>query len=192
MGRFIDFFAYFCKMKPIFLIGYMCSGKTTLGRALESRAGVTYIDLDDLIVEEQGMSVSEIFARMGEVEFRRLESEALARVALLDNVVVGCGGGTACRAANMELMNSRGVTVWLEASRDRLLRRLLEGRAGRPLIASLPDHEVERVMERDLERRREHYEKAGNRFDSSLLETADEVAATADLFIKKFNLPAKI
>ncbi|MDE5786362.1 MAG: shikimate kinase [Duncaniella sp.] len=179
-------------MKPIFLIGYMCSGKTTLGRALERVADVTYIDLDDLIVEEQGMSVSEIFARRGEEEFRRLEGDALARVAVRENVVVGCGGGTACLPANMELMNSCGTTVLLEACRERLLSRLLEGRARRPLIASLADDEVERAMERDLERRRVHYEKARNRFDSSLLETPAEVSSTVELFISKFNIPRKI
>ncbi|MDE6580964.1 MAG: shikimate kinase [Duncaniella sp.] len=179
-------------MKPIFLIGYMCSGKTTLGRALEQVADVTYIDLDDMIVEEQGMSVSDIFASRGEEVFRSLEADALARIARLENVVVGCGGGTACRTANMELMNGCGTTVLLEACRDRLLRRLLEGRAGRPLIASLSDAEVERAMERGLAQRKVHYERARCRFDSSLLETPDEVAATVELFIKKFNIPQKI
>ncbi|MDE6483782.1 MAG: shikimate kinase [Duncaniella sp.] len=179
-------------MKPIFLIGYMCSGKTTLGRALEQVADVTYIDLDDMIVEEQGMSVSEIFTARGEDVFRSLEADALARVARLENVVVGCGGGTACNPANMELMNGCGTTVLLEARRDRLLVRLLEGRARRPLIASLTDEEVERAMERGLAQRKVHYERAANRFDSSLLETPDEVAGTVELFIKKFNLQRKI
>lgn len=179
-------------MKPIFLIGYMCSGKTTLGRALERVADVTYIDLDDLIVEEQGMSVSDIFARHGEEEFRRLETDALVSVARRENVVVGCGGGTACRPANMELMDSCGTTVLLEACHERLLRRLLEGRSGRPLIATLTDAEVERAMERDLGRRKEHYEKAAYRFDSSLLETPAEVASTVEQFISKFNIPRKI
>lgn len=179
-------------MKPIFLIGYMCSGKTTLGRALEGVADVAYIDLDDLIVKAQGLSVGEIFACRGEEAFRRLEAEALERVVGLENVVVGCGGGTACREANMALMNGSGTTVWLEASRDRLLARLLEGRGKRPLIASLSDDEVARRMERDLELRRVHYEKARHRFDSSRLETPSEVAATVELFIEKFNLPRKI
>ncbi len=175
-------------MNVIFLIGYMCSGKTTLGRALGKVAAVDYIDLDELIEREQGMSVGEIFASRGEDAFRRLEAEALARVARMDNVIVGCGGGTACREENMALMEEAGVTVLLEADRERMISRLLEGRRKRPRIASLTDEEIVRLMERDLESRRVYYERAKERFDSSLLETPAEVAGSVERFIDKFNL----
>lgn len=185
---FFEFFDYFCKMNVIFLIGYMCSGKTTLGRALSEAAAVDYVDLDELIEREQGMSVGEIFASRGEETFRALETDALARVARRDNVIVGCGGGTACREENMALMESSGITVLLEASRDRMIQRLLEGRHKRPRIASLTDGEIVELMEHDLERRRVYYERARERFDSSLLETPAEVAGSVKRFMDKFNL----
>lgn len=106
-------------MPPIFLIGYMGSGKTTLGRGVESRAHVSFIDLDDYIEEREGMTVSEIFKARGETGFRKAERECLAELAAKDNLLVACGGGTPCFFDNMEVMNSSGTTVWLDASVDK-------------------------------------------------------------------------
>ena len=178
-------------MPPIFLIGYMASGKTTLGRALAERHGARFADLDELIEQRAGMSVKEIFAAEGESGFRRRERAMLEELAAKGrdgggHTVIACGGGTPCQPGNMELMNAAGVTVWLEASGERLRNRLLEGRATRPLIASLSDDELIEFAARQLEARRPHYSAAAHRFDSSLLETPDEVAATALEFFNRF------
>ncbi|MCM1520439.1 MAG: shikimate kinase [Lachnoclostridium sp.] len=178
-------------MKPIFLIGYMCAGKTTLGRALAQAADITYIDLDDYVTSSAGMSVTEIFATYGEEHFRRLESEALVKVAGLENVVIGCGGGTPLRSSNMELMNRRGRTVHLIADNERLLTRLLEGRHKRPLIADLDDKQIHERMLRGLAERRHFYALAAETFDSTFLENESEIARTVDKFINTFNLPRR-
>ncbi|MED9996215.1 MAG: shikimate kinase, partial [Paludibacteraceae bacterium] len=83
--------------KRIFLVGYMCAGKTTIGMALAQKLGYRFIDLDQYIEQQQGKSVSAIFAQNGEAYFRKLESQALTDMFLLNNVVVATGGGTPCQ-----------------------------------------------------------------------------------------------
>ncbi|MDE6370597.1 MAG: AAA family ATPase [Duncaniella sp.] len=176
-------------MKVIYLIGYMGSGKTTLGRAVAARTGMPFIDLDDYIEEHEKCSIRDIFARHGEDYFRALEREALERLASGGDAdggltLVACGGGTPCFGDNMDVMNRRGVTVFLDAPHESLLRRLKEGRAMRPLIAALDDEELDRFIRSQMEWRRPHYGKARLSMDSSRLESPDEVAASVDEFLK--------
>ncbi len=175
-------------MKQIFLIGYMCSGKTTLGRALGDMTGRAFVDLDDLIEERAGCTVKEIFASEGEDAFRRREREALAVAASAPGgAIIACGGGTPCFGDNMDFMNSCGTTVHLIVSdRGRLLNRLREGKAKRPLIASLADGEIEDFITRQMAAREPHYVRAMASFDTSRLEDEAEVAETAGKFIHQF------
>ena len=85
-------------MKPVFLIGYMGCGKTTLGEVLARQMDVRYLDLDDYIEQQHGMSIVDIFADIGENGFRDLETDALREVAVMTDVIVGCGGGTPATA----------------------------------------------------------------------------------------------
>jgi shikimate kinase len=98
-------------MKPVFLIGYMGCGKTTLGEVLARQMGVPFIDLDEYIEHQQGMTIVEIFASDGEARFRELETAALRDVAAAGGAIVACGGGTPCHGDNMALMNQTGITV---------------------------------------------------------------------------------
>ncbi len=83
-------------MTRIFLIGYMGSGKTTLGRAYAKEMGLTFIDLDWYIEERFHTSVQKLFAQRGEEDFRRIEQKMLHEVADFEDVVIACGGGTPC------------------------------------------------------------------------------------------------
>lgn len=165
----------------------MASGKTTLGRAVSRDAGIDFIDLDDYIVEREGLSVSELFAH-GEDVFRDAERRALR--SLLEPgrpaALIACGGGTPCFGDNMELMNSSGVTVLLEADHDILLNRLKLFRAQRPLLRDLDDRALTDFVERSMASRRQHYEKASARFDSSRLENEAEIAESSRRFINTF------
>lgn len=150
-----------------------------------------FIDLDEWIEGEAGLTVREIFASEGEAGFRTREREALLTLALHASasqapVVVACGGGTPCFGDNMAMMNRTGLTVLLTASRDRLMRRLREGKASRPLIASLSDAEIEAFADAQLEARSEFYSRAHATFDSSRLENAEEIEATVNEFSKRF------
>lgn len=174
-------------MRPIFLIGFMCSGKTTLGRALASRTGMRFIDLDNLIEEEQGMSVKDIFASRGEDEFRRLEADVLDRVSAMQDVIIACGGGTPCQPGAMQLMNDRGLTIKLVPDNTRLVRRLMYGRHKRPLLAGIATKgEMLEFAARKIEERAQWYDLARYTFDSSMLETPMEIAITVDEFINEF------
>ena len=168
-------------MTPIFLIGYMGCGKTTLGEELAKQMGLHYIDLDDYIEDRQGMTITEIFDEMGEGHFRELEADALRDVAAMTDVIVGCGGGTPCHGDNMALMNRSGVTVWLTTSPERITARLLlpDQKAKRPKVANLPDEAVLSLVEKELEARTPYYAQAQLQFDSTDIETAEETIRTA-------------
>lgn len=165
----------------------MCSGKTTLGRALGIHLGVDFYDLDHEIEREAGMSVKEIFDRFGESGFRQRESQALERVAAIGDCIVACGGGTPCRPGAMEMMNSVGITVRLVPETRRHVRRLMSGRHKRPLIASIGNaKEMKDFLDFTEAKREPHYGKAQYRFDSTYLETPEEIQSTVDKFIRQF------
>ena len=161
-------------MKPIFLMGYMGCGKSTLGRALADELGVQFIDLDAYIEERYHKKVSEIFAEMGEQDFRQMERRMLEEVAECSDVVVACGGGTPCYFDNVALMNSRGLTVYLSVSIERLTERLTrpKAKAKRPLIAQKSDEEIRQFIIDARAKRDPFYSQAALRFDSTDIETA--------------------
>lgn len=178
---------------PIFLIGFPGCGKTTLGRALASAGAARFLDLDDEIERRAAMSVTEIFRRLGESRFRQLEADTLADICRhsddgAQQLVVACGGGTPCRPGAMEAMKAAGTVVWLKASRQRLLQRLIEGRHKRPKIADLDDGAIARYLDDTGRERSHHYSLADRCFDSSLLDTPAEIDLTVADFINQFNL----
>lgn len=173
----------------IFLIGYMASGKTTLGRALAASTKMRFVDLDEYIEAEAGKTITQIFAEDGEAHFRHLESIALKQLTATgdDGIIVACGGGTPCFGDNMDLMNQSGTTVWLTAPAEVIIRRLVAERASRPLVAKLSDGgDLERFVIENLNRRTPHYSRSIGRFDSSRLECEDEINDSVRLFINKF------
>ncbi len=168
-------------MKPVFLIGYMGCGKTTLGEALARCMKLRYVDLDEYIEGQQGMTVVEIFDKMGENRFRELEVEALSEVAAMTDIIVGCGGGTPCHGDNMALMNRAGTTVWLTTSPERITARLLlpEQKCKRPKINTLPPEQVLPLVCQELQARTPYYSLAQLQFDSTDIETGPATARTA-------------
>lgn len=168
-------------MKPVFLIGYMGCGKTTLGEALARELNVPYIDLDERVEAMCGMAVVSIFREMGEEQFRVMESKALRHVSSMTDVVVGCGGGTPCHGNNMDLMNAAGTTVWLTTSPERITARLLlpEQKSKRPKFRDLPDEAILPLVKSELEDRTPYYSAAQVQFDSTDIETAEATTMTA-------------
>ena len=168
-------------MRPVFLIGYMGCGKTTLGEELARQMDLPYIDLDHYIEQQQGFAIVDLFAMAGESRFRELEAKALREVAKKDGVIVGCGGGTPCHGDNMSVMNGAGITVWLMTSPERITQRLLlpEQKSIRPKIKNLPDEDVLPLVERELQARAPYYAQAQIRFDSTDIETGPDTERTA-------------
>ena len=108
----------------IFLIGYRCTGKTTVGRALAERLGMEFIDADDYLVAKAGKTIKQIFADDGEKAFRDLEEQCLVEIAGRDNQVIAAGGGAVLRRSNVECMKRAGTVVLLEADADTIYRRI--------------------------------------------------------------------
>ncbi len=183
------FITFVAKMKPIFLIGYMGCGKSTLGRNLSRLTGLRFIDLDNYIETRFHARVKDIFAERGETGFRLLEQKMLREVGEFCDVIVACGGGTPCFFDNMEYMNGAGTTVLLDTSLDKLHTRLMRGRHKRPLIADKGDEELREFIVKALAERMPHYSKAAHRFKSDMLESEAEADDTARRFIALFNLP---
>jgi shikimate kinase len=120
----------------VYLVGFMGSGKTTIGSALADELGWTFCDLDDDIEATAGARIVDIFERRGEVEFRRLEHEALdQRVRAAKHgqpMVVALGGGTFAQEKNASLLKDQGITIWLDAPFE-LVRERVAPQSHRPL-----------------------------------------------------------
>lgn len=171
-------------MRPVFLIGFMGSGKTTLARAVSKATGRQFIDLDFYVENRFRKSVREIFATEGEERFRELEARMLREVGEFEDVVVACGGGTPCFNDNMAYMNSRGTTVFLDATDECLHRRLMKGKHKRPLLADKNSDEITVAIREGMARRRPYYRQSTFIFESDLLENADEIAASVSRFLE--------
>ena len=120
----------------IFLVGFMGSGKTTVGRALAEELGWNFVDLDEDIEKREGMTIGEIFDTRGEAAFREAETAALReRIRAIERgkpCVVALGGGAFLGSENFEMISSNGVSVWLDCPFSTVERRLA-GYAHRPL-----------------------------------------------------------
>lgn len=173
--------------RQLFLIGFMGAGKTTLGRALEARLpGWRYIDLDEEIERQAGMSVSKIFSLYGENQFRRMEQKALEALLETPQTIIGCGGGTPCFFDNMERMNRAGTTILLRARNSTILRRLLEARDSRPKLRGFSSGEIEDYIISAQAQRAPFYNQSRYTFPSDLLENAAEIEASCRMFIRRF------
>lgn len=119
---------------PIFIIGFMGAGKTTVGRALASKLNWNFIDLDNIIEAQAGKKIQEIFAESGEGVFRSLEREALRSCCNSPRTVVALGGGAFLSEANRAQVQRAGKTVWLDCAFDLCLARI-DGDLSRPLAS---------------------------------------------------------
>lgn len=144
-----------------FLIGYMGSGKSYQGRLLAEKRGVRFIDLDAYIAEQEQKTISELFAESGENAFRILESRYLRQVCENDdNFVLSTGGGTPCYNGNMEYMNRRGHTIFLDIPVETLIQRLIKNKHQRPLISRMTDMEIGEYVPKHLNERLVFYRQA--------------------------------
>ena len=133
-------------MKRVYLVGFMGSGKSTVGRLVADRLGWEFVDLDETIEADVGRSVQEIFSESGERRFREIESDALRRVQEGSPCVVACGGGTYVDSKNRDFIDQSGIAVYLEASLEIIMERVdVDGT--RPLF-STPERTAELYQER--------------------------------------------
>jgi len=144
----------------IFLIGFMGSGKSTLGKRLAKKMSWEFTDMDNVLEEQEGMTVAQIFEEKGEAYFREAESFLLQSLDSSINRVVATGGGTPCHKNNMEVMNEKGVTVYLRMHECSLACRLEKARAVRPLIENLEASQLREFIRLKLDEREPFYNQA--------------------------------
>jgi shikimate kinase len=144
----------------IFLVGYMGSGKSTLGKKLAHNLELDFIDLDSYIEKEEGRTIAAIFDEDGEDYFRKLERVYLHRIIDNDDVVISTGGGTPCYFDNMEQMNDYGKTVYINMHPKALIPRLQSSAQLRPLIKGLEGVELLDYIYKTLRDREFYYKKS--------------------------------
>jgi shikimate kinase len=146
----------------VVLVGYMGSGKSTVGRLIAHQLGIPFLDLDDLIEDQTGLSVTDLFAQKGVVYFRKLEQSLLSTV-LTERpaFVLSTGGGTPSFGGNMErILSEADQVIYLQMSVLGLVGRLIQEKSTRPLIAHLTDEELPEFIGKHLFERMPYYAKA--------------------------------
>jgi shikimate kinase len=134
----------------IALIGFMATGKTTVGKALVEYLGATYsfIETDQIVIERVGKTIPKIFAEDGEKKFREYEISACKEVSRLKNVIISCGGGVVLNKVNIENLRKNCYFILLNASIQEIyIRALKDGKENRPVINKVdPKLEIENVL----------------------------------------------
>lgn len=146
------------KEQHIFLIGFMGSGKSTIGKLLAERLNLPFIDSDKEIEKTAGKTINEIFSEEGEEVFRGMEMNFLTQLKSTKPSVVAVGGGLAANEGSLELMHEIGLVIYLNTSLLTLIKRLKEEKHLRPLLKNLSDSEFHPFIE-DLLSKRVHFYK---------------------------------
>lgn len=149
----------------IVLIGFMGVGKTSLGRLLAARLGRPFVDLDEKIESDAGMTIPEIFERHGESYFRELEKIAVRETAARKNIVIATGGGTVKDAENVRLLKSSGVLICLTTDPKEILRRT-ERKGERPVLDGGGEERLSTIVKL-LEERQQFYAQADYQVDTT-------------------------
>lgn len=144
----------------IFLIGFMGSGKSTLGLKLARIMEYDFVDMDQLIEETAGMTIPRIFSEHGEEIFRKWEHDILAELCERQNIVVSTGGGAPCHHDLIRVMNTHGATLYIKLTPQVLKERLLHSKTERPLIEGKSESELLDFITRLLEQREPYYSQA--------------------------------
>jgi shikimate kinase len=158
----------------IFLVGFMGSGKTTLGKQLANKLDKQFFDLDAEIEAIEKSEVSVIFDKKGENYFRKIETEVLIKlISNNDNFVISLGGGTPCFNDNMKLINLAGTSIYLKYNSEILANRLVNNKTERPLIKNLSEGEVKAFVNHKLNERELFYEQSNHVLEGSNLSVED-------------------
>lgn len=165
-----------CPRENIVLVGFMGSGKSSIGKRVAKQLGFQFIDTDQIIIDRTGMQISDIFSQEGEQAFRELESSALVSIGHLKRCVIATGGGAVLRDKNRALLRNIGFVIELTASEDVIYERVARN-TKRPLLQTENPRET---LHQLLETRRPLYEDAAQ----FILDTTHlDHAAAADAII---------
>ena len=149
----------------VILIGFMGTGKTSLGKLLATKLGRTFIDLDQKIEKDSGMTITEIFEKHGESYFRELEKQAVHKVTMKKNLVIATGGGTVKDAENLKLLKDSGVVICLTTEPEEIFNRT-ERRGERPVLDNGGEERLA-TIKKLLAERQQFYSQADYTVDTT-------------------------
>ena len=148
------------KRQNIILIGFMGSGKTTLGRKIARQLGLEFLDADEEIQKQLGLSIATIFDQHGELHFRELERTWITHFPVQFKGVISVGGGLPCYRDNIKLLRDLGFVIYLERTPKELFQRLTKAKKQRPLLAELNEEEMLDFIENKIHERQDFYQQA--------------------------------
>jgi shikimate kinase len=144
----------------VFIIGYMGAGKTTLGKLLAEKLNYHFYDLDEMFEISAGYSIVNYFEKFGEAAFRQKERDILFNHLDDARTVIATGGGTPCYADNMEIMNQKGITVFIDTGLETIMKRLAGKFHDRPMLKNIPHDQLPSFIHEHMKSRFEYYSKA--------------------------------
>jgi shikimate kinase len=174
--------------ESIVLIGMMGAGKSSVGRSLHRRTGMAFLETDEIVASNLGMSIPQIFFTQGEKKFRKTETEALQTICGTKRAVIATGGGIVLRKENVEILKRLGLIVWLDGDQETLFARAART-TDRPLLQTKNPREA--FSEIFRARKVLYTQIADIRLDTSQL-TVDEVAMAILSKLRNMNLKIRI
>lgn len=165
----------------IYLVGFMGTGKTSVGRQLAKEKGWSFVDLDELIELKQQRRIVEIFAQDGEPYFRKIEKKLLKQVSTQKKFVVACGGGVVLDKANIKIMKKSGILICLCANGEEILKRVSSNSLRPILNVAHPRERIELL----LKMRTPYYMQADKAIDTSDLSIKQVVAKISKILMAK-------
>ena len=144
----------------IYLVGFMGSGKSFLGKLWAAQNNLSFYDLDEMIEEIECNYLKEIFDKKGEEYFRKSEAEILRKTIKIENCIIACGGGTPCYYDNINWINENGITVFLNPTIEILIKNLLPEKNKRPLLKNIDDDDLQNFIENKLAERTPFYSES--------------------------------
>ena len=167
----------------LYLIGYMASGKSTIGRKIAKRTELPFFDTDKMVEEAEGAAVADIITYAGEEYFREAERRALEQTAEVENAIISTGGGLPVWGDNQAWIAEQGMSVYLKRTPEQILSRLSpHGRQKRPKFRGKSDEELLQFMHEHLAEREPIYEKADMVIDCEEVNDEEIVEKLSQVF----------
>ena len=161
----------------IYLIGYMASGKSKLGKKLSGMTGLSFIDLDEVFEERYRIGIVDFFDKYGDTAFRQIEHKLLLETEFLDDTIIATGGGTPCSEDNIRFIKEHGVSIYIRMNVSDLVGRLKSVKRKRPLLKNVPLDDLEQFIRKQIEEREPYYLQA----DHIITGPVDDLKPLADL-----------
>ncbi|MCX6248627.1 MAG: shikimate kinase [Bacteroidetes bacterium] len=155
----------------IYLIGYMASGKSKLGKEISGMTGLSFVDLDDVFEERYRIGIVDFFEKYGDPVFRKIEHQLLLETESLNDTIIATGGGTPCSDENIQFIKAHGISIYIRMEIADLVTRLKSVKRKRPLLKNVPAEELEQFIRNQLAERDVYYLQADHIIDGPVDDT---------------------